>query len=142
MTIVVGYAPDQLGRAAVEAGLAVAAARGSDLVVVDATRESDGGADPSAAQERERLDELLGASDVPSTVRQSGGADAVIDVADVVLEVAEEVDASLVVIGLRRRTPVGKMLMGSVAQRILLEASVPVLAVKPDQGGAAALGPV
>ena len=46
---------------------------------------------------------------------------------------ANEVDADFIVIGLRRRTPVGKLLLGSNAQRILLEASVPVLAVKSGE---------
>ncbi|WP_423300145.1 universal stress protein, partial [Glutamicibacter nicotianae] len=37
---------------------------------------------------------------------------------------------SLIVIGLRQRTQVGKFIMGSNAQRILLQAQHPVLAVK------------
>ena len=48
------------------------------------------------------------------------------DVGDQVLEVADEVSADLIVIGLRRRSPVGKLLMGSVAQRILLGAECAV----------------
>ena len=55
------------------------------------------------------------------------------DPATDLLEVAEQVNADLIVIGLRRRSPVGKLLLGSNAQKILLEAGIPVLAVKPTQ---------
>jgi nucleotide-binding universal stress UspA family protein len=37
------------------------------------------------------------------------------------------------VIGIERRSPVGKALLGSVSQRLLLEALVPILAVKLDE---------
>jgi nucleotide-binding universal stress UspA family protein len=47
-----------------------------------------------------------------------------------VLRAAESADAEFIVIGLRRRSPVGKLLLGSNAQRVLLDAACPVLAVK------------
>jgi nucleotide-binding universal stress UspA family protein len=53
-----------------------------------------------------------------------------LEAAEDLLAVAEEVGAELVVIGLRRRTPVGKLILGSNAQRVLLDAPCPVLAVK------------
>jgi nucleotide-binding universal stress UspA family protein len=46
--------------------------------------------------------------------------------------VAREQGSDLVVIGIRRRTPTGKLILGSQAQRILLDAPCPVLAVKPE----------
>ena len=49
------------------------------------------------------------------------------------VQIAEETKAELIVIGLRRRTPVGKLLLGSNAQRVLLEAGCPVLAVKAPE---------
>jgi nucleotide-binding universal stress UspA family protein len=46
--------------------------------------------------------------------------------------VAAEVDAELIVIGLRRRSAVGKLILGSAASRILLTVPIPVLSVKAD----------
>jgi nucleotide-binding universal stress UspA family protein len=128
--IVVGWTPNAYGRAAVSAAVKEAGLRGHRLVVVNATKgdvlvdERYAGAGDRAALESE-----VAASGVPLEVRQTMG----VDVADQVLAVADEVSASLVVIGLRRRSPVGKLIMGSVAQRILLGADCPVLAVKPSE---------
>ena len=52
------------------------------------------------------------------------------EAAEELVEAADRLKASLIVIGLRRRTPTGKLITGSQAQRILLDANVPVLAVK------------
>lgn len=53
------------------------------------------------------------------------------DIADTVVEQAAEAKAEVLVIGARRRSPVGKLLLGSKAQRIILDADAPVLVVKP-----------
>lgn len=52
------------------------------------------------------------------------------DPVDAVLADIEEYGVQRLVIGIKRRTPVGKALLGSVSQRLLLEAPVPILAVK------------
>jgi nucleotide-binding universal stress UspA family protein len=45
----------------------------------------------------------------------------------------ERPNAELLVIGVKHRNPVGKLLLGSVSQRVLLECTKPVLAVKPEE---------
>ena len=52
------------------------------------------------------------------------------DVAETILDLAKQVNARLLIIGARRRSPVGKALLGSVTQTLILNADVPVLVVK------------
>lgn len=55
-------------------------------------------------------------------------------VVDDLVAAVEDCAAALLVIGIRRRTSVGKFVMGSDAQRILMLAQCPVLAVKAGTG--------
>jgi len=127
-TIVVGWTPDVYGEAALSRAVEEARLREGRIVVVNATR-GDALVDERYADNDQlaRLSEELAGTGIAVDVRRSMGA----DVGDQVLEVADEVSADLIVIGLRRRSPVGKLLMGSVAQRILLGAECAVTAVKP-----------
>jgi nucleotide-binding universal stress UspA family protein len=52
------------------------------------------------------------------------------DIAATVLAFADQVQAEILVIGARRRSPVGKFLLGSVTQTIILDADMPVVVVK------------
>jgi nucleotide-binding universal stress UspA family protein len=129
MTVLVGYLPSPEGEAALAAGIAEAARRDEPLVVLNSPRS---GAPVTSTQADDaalvRLRRTAHDAGVELTVRQDVHTD---DLVDLVLEVADELDASVIVIGLRHRSPVGKLLMGSTAQRILLSSTRPVLSVKP-----------
>ena len=78
--------------------------------------------------ELERIDAELVAAGVDHKIREVVlGHTPAVDIVDV----ANEIGAELIVIGIRRRSPVGKLLLGSEAQEILLLADCAVLAVKP-----------
>ena len=126
--VVVGYVPSPEGRAALAKGVAEARFRGVRLVVVNTTR-GDALVDERYLQDGAvaELEAELAALDVEAELRQDSDGE---DVAEDLDRIAGEVDAELVVIGLRRRTPVGKLILGSAASRILLTVHHPVMAVK------------
>jgi nucleotide-binding universal stress UspA family protein len=131
--IVVGYIPKPEGKAALRVAIAEAKLRDARLIVVNSKRRYD--AEPGRGDESDsylddiqrQLDEQGLSSEVRQVIRAHEPGDDLTDIA-----VAESAD--LIVIGLRRRTPIGKLILGSNAQRILLDAPCPVLAVKAEPG--------
>lgn len=128
MTVVIGFIPDQYGEAALAHGLDEAARRQTGVVVVNTTK-GDALVDKRylGAEGKVTLEQRLAESGVDHEVRQTMGS----DIADEILAVAKDVDADAIVIGIRHRSPVGKLIMGSVAQRVIIDATCPVVAVKP-----------
>src|SRR5689334_6560669 len=127
MTIVLGYVPTVEGDAALTAAIEEAGRRSEAVHVINST--------PGPGPDSRFLDEdqvaalrsRLVAAGVEHEIQQLvRGKEA----AEEIVEAAGRLDASVIVIGLRRRTPTGKLLFGSQAQRILLEAECPVLSVK------------
>jgi nucleotide-binding universal stress UspA family protein len=135
MTVVVGYTANAEGEAALRHGMAEAVVRTEDLVVVYTSR-TDFGVDSSVSEEEQlsALQEVLDGSGLEHQVVHVARRR---DSADEILSAIDDHDASLVVIGLKRRTPLGKLLLGSTAQRVLLEAECPVVAVKKDLSASA-----
>ena len=128
--VVVGYVAKPEGEAAVEQGIAEARLRNATLIVVNSHRggrEFDDDTSARSDQDLSGLEARLEESGLEYEVRQLVRG---YEPAEDLISIAEASDAELIVIGLRRRTPVGKLILGSNAQRILLDAHCPVLAVK------------
>ena len=128
MTIIVAYIPRPEGQAAMAKGIEIAKQRNERLVIVNA---GPGGSKEDLSvtdvQDVERIEGLIVSAGINAEFKQFvRGQSAVSEIEALV----NTLQASLLVIGLRRRTAVGKLVMGSVAQDILLSVSCPVLAVK------------
>jgi len=130
VAVVVGYVATKEGRAALRRAAEECELRHTKLIVINSQR---GGKDfdaDEAARFEEELDVIqrkLSDLGIEHEVRQLVRGN---EPSEDLIAVAEEEDADFIVIGLRRRTPVGKLILGSNAQRILLDAHCPVLAVK------------
>ena len=127
MSVAVGYVASQEGRAALSAAIEEAALRKTALQIMgpvagEASAETDSDIRDAIA--------VAAAAGVQASLRPNEGTDA----ADVMIDASYEEDVELIVIGVRRRSPVGKLFLGSTAQRVILEAGCPVTAVKPDVG--------
>lgn len=123
MAVVVGFIANEEGRAALVAAVDEATSRRRRLVVIAHAPRG----------ERHRLDaaleearELTDGSGLEVELRSNDAE----DLADGLLRLVAEVNPVLIVIGLRRRSVTGKLIIGSNAQRILLDSPTPVLAIK------------
>jgi nucleotide-binding universal stress UspA family protein len=131
-TVVVGYVPKPEGEAALRKAVEEAKLRGAKLVVVNSHRggqDFDANAATQAEREMDVVKGILDGTGVEHDIRQLVRG---FEPAEDLISIAEANAAELIVIGLRRRSPVGKLILGSNAQRVLLDAHCPVLAVKAD----------
>jgi nucleotide-binding universal stress UspA family protein len=129
MTVAIAHQVSASSRIALEQAVKEAGFRGTDLAVLHVVESID--ADNKEAYRlgiSDEIEKAVGA--VPAVPWRLHLATAGADLAGTLLRLVEEIDADLLVIGARRRSPVGKALLGSVAQTVILEAALPVLVVK------------
>jgi len=132
MSVVVGYIPTPEGRAALRAAAAESELRQLPLFVItshEGGERYDGDDEIRVAKELERVEARLDAQGIRhethSYIRGNSPSEDL-------LQAARDLEASLLVIGLRRRSLVGKLLLGSNAQVVLSDAPCPVLSVHAD----------
>jgi nucleotide-binding universal stress UspA family protein len=127
MTIVAGYIPTKEGSAAIDAAIREAQLRSMRLVVVNTGKGGDNSGPLFARpQDIDALDAQLTALGIDHAIEQPTITMAP---AEAILEAAERVSAQLIVIGIRHRSAVGKLFLGSTSQQVLLDAPCPVFAV-------------
>jgi nucleotide-binding universal stress UspA family protein len=125
MTVLVAYASAPEGREALTAGIKEALLRKSDLLIVNVGR----GHHDLEAGELQEIESQLKDAGLALVVESSVLADP----GDAVIQIAQDKQVDMIVIGLRHRSMVGKLILGSTVQRILLDATCPVLAVRADK---------
>ncbi|PRA10633.1 universal stress protein UspA [Arthrobacter sp. MYb211] len=131
MSIIVGYVPSNVGEAAVAAAIKESKLRQEELLIVNSSRDGSlVDKNTASPEDLDRVLESAAQAGIEARVLESTYRD---DLTEEFLGLADEHQVSLIVIGLRQRSQVGKFIMGSQAQRILLQAQHPVLAVKVEQ---------
>ena len=133
MTIIVAYTPSPAAEAALTFAISEAKLRGETLVVVNSSKGT-ARVDPRLADDEQLalLHTQLASSGLEHLLEQPNrGKEAV----EEILDSAERHEASLIIIGTRHRSPVGKFIMGSTAQQIILDSPIPVVAVKAATDG-------
>lgn len=126
--ILLAYVPSATSEAALAYAVREAERRDGSLLVLASERAPD----PRKARgvtDHRPLQERLEETGLEFELRTVPRRD---DPADDILDAVEHDDVSLVVLGIRKRTPIGKILLGSTSQRVAIEAPVPVVLVKPE----------
>ncbi|WP_336819614.1 universal stress protein [Gordonia sp. MMO-8] len=129
--IVVGYAGGSAGRACLEQGIVEATVRDTSMLLISAV-STGRGQRMVDADEIAEVQARLSRSGIKFEIRQPIGADP----SEELLRAMDADDADVLVIGMRRRTQVGKLFMGSTSQYLLIECSKPILVVKPNRTAA------
>ena len=129
MTVAVAHQVSATSRKALVQAVQEAKFRATDLAVLHVVDSID--ADSQEAYRlgvSDEIEKVVGQD--PAVPWRLHLATAGQDLAGALLKLVDSVGADLLVIGARRRSPMGKALMGSVAQTVILEANLPVLVVK------------
>ena len=130
MTVAVAYSLAATGRPALQAAVEEARAHGDDLTVLHVARAQEAHkGEAYRHQVTEEVRAMLAGEEVPWRLDlRTAPSDTAVN--DVLVGMVDELGARMVVIGGRQRSPLGKALLGSTAQAVILGVRTPVLVIK------------
>ncbi|MGC5615485.1 universal stress protein [Georgenia sp. Z1491] len=128
MAVIVSYVPTPEGHAALQHAVRTARDRGQSLRVVDGSggRSSVGGEKGEVPYDD--VTTLLTDAGVEFSVAAPAAPGANLD--DTTAAEVQDPAEDIIIVGIRHRSAVGKFLLGSSTQRLLLSAECPVVVVK------------
>lgn len=133
MTVAIAHQASATGHLALREAAREAAMRGTSLSVIQVTDSVDldkiEAHKAGLSDEVARVLEEANLGDLDWNLHLTPGQH-IEDTARTILDLAGRANAELLVIGARRRSPVGKLFLGSLTQTLILHADIPVLVVK------------
>lgn len=140
MSVFVAYVATPAGRRALEAGAAEARLRGLPLHVASVFTHDVGESPTRARDDMETAEGIQQQLDRVANELRDGGLEVSTELLHAqfgdtprqLLDNIRRVGAELAVVGVRRRSPVGKLVLGSTSRDVILGADCPVLAVKAE----------
>ena len=139
MSVAVAHLPSTTGHLALREAAQQAVQRQTTLTVIQITDAVD--LDVEDAHRAGMSDEITkvlaetGIADLSWDLKLAVSPEEVGDTAGTIIALASQSGADLLVIGARKRSPVGKAFLGSVTQEVILAADIPVLVVKAAAAG-------
>jgi nucleotide-binding universal stress UspA family protein len=130
MKIMVGYDGSEMAHRALVVAQNRAKALRAELHIFSSTAQEQS-SDPQNArleQGRKESEMFCAACYLTCKITMSAGSHR--SVAEEIVRYAKEHQIDEIVIGLRRRSPLGKLLFGSTSRQVILDAPCPVLSVK------------
>lgn len=92
------------------------------VTIIHSFSDNPSGASATQIASVREAGDLFDDAGIEYDVEESSG-----DPAEAILDVAEDADADIIVVGGRKRSPAGKALFGSVTQTVILNAGRPVM---------------
>ncbi len=130
MKILVGYEESRVAEAALKLALKHARAFGADIFIMTSLEQSHELQIDDIEEVEDKLEELKIAYKIDDLHCETYAMVSLLTPGENLVEFAQENDIDEIVIGVKKRSKVGKLVFGSNAQYVILNAPCPVVTVK------------